>query len=103
MNSEDNRFVRGVNDFYITNELGNKLVGEDLIKYLKDNRENLLTDKEEFNIGDWVKLKNTLEIVKVCQKDFHGFKYAGERENNKGNLVLFNQEDIIQKVPPKVK
>lgn len=103
MNDENDRFVMEPNDFYMIDELGNKLTNEELIKYLKDNKKKLLTNKEEFTIGDWVQLKHTLEIVKVCRKDIHGFKYAGKRLDGNGNLILFNQEDIKEAVSNKTK
>lgn len=68
-------------------------------------RERIYSVDEKILVGDIVQLKLTNEIIRVTDKDFDGFEYAGEELNveNKGVKTLFSHDDIekiIEKVAP---
>ena len=83
-------------------------VNEEKIPFEQYKEQQLLKNKERLtiseicNVGDVVVLKDTNQIVLIDKVEFkiNGMKvsdYAGYSEDDSKNLILFGQEDILEK------
>ncbi len=99
MNLENDRFTWKQGDIKFINSNGDYIENEK--DYFNNRKQEMLTIRDELQVGDVVKLKSTGEIATISKINFAGFRYAGNVQGE-SDLTLFSQEDI-QEVLSKVK